>query len=122
MRERKGARAQWSFQWRGGGMENVLRMHLRARCYARLIDLFNAKEMKGFRCCQNRLMMSKGHQSLFAAGRRGRGACATRGSSGQGTGIRHIACKMSVLAFDDSKCTFERGFPSFHAHVMAVAE
>ena len=95
-------------------MENVLRMHLRARCYARLIDLFNEKEMKGFRSCQNRFLTSKRRQRRFLARRRGREACATRGSSGQGTGIRRIACKMSVLAFVDSKCTSETSYPAFH--------
>ena len=37
-------------------------------------DLFNAKEMKGFRSCQNRFLTSKRRQDRFAAGHRGRGA------------------------------------------------
>jgi hypothetical protein len=40
-------------------MEIALRMHLHARYYARLIDLFNAKEMKGFKSCQNRFLTSR---------------------------------------------------------------
>ena len=97
-------------------------MRLRVRWRARLIDLLNAIEIKGFRSCQNHFPKSQRRQRRFLACRRGRGACATRGSSGQGTGIRHIACKMSVLAFDDSKCTFERGCPAFRPRVMGVAE
>ncbi len=103
-------------------MENLLSMRLRVRWRARLIDLLNAKEMKGFRSCQNRIPKSKRRQRRFLACHRGREACATRGSSGQGTGIPRIACKMSVLAFDDSKCTFERSYPAFHQLVMGVAE
>ena len=97
-------------------------MRLRVRWRARLIDLLNVIEMKGFRRRQNHFPKSKRRRRRFLACRRGRGACATRGSSGQGTGIRRIACKMSVLAFHDSKCTFERGYPAFRPRVMGVAE
>ena len=103
-------------------MENVLRMRLRVRWRARLTDLLNAKEMKGFKSFQNRFPMRERRQRRVLACRRGRGACATRGSSGQGTGIRRIACKMSVLAFVDNKCTFERSYPAFQQRVMGVAE
>ncbi len=89
-------------------MENVLGMHLRALCYARLIDLFNAKEMKGFRGSQNHFLTSKRRQSRFATANRGRAACGSCGSSAQGTRRRHIACKMSILSYNNNKCTFEQ--------------
>ena len=86
-------------------MENVLRMRLRVRWRARLIDLFNENEMKGFRCCANRFLKSKRRQRRFPVACRGRGACESARNKSQGTNILHIACKMSALAFLYNKCT-----------------
>jgi len=102
-------------------MENVLRMRLRVRWRARLIDLLNALQMKGFRSCQNHFPKSNRRRRRFLACRRGRGACATRGSSGQDTGIRRIACIMSELVCACNKCTCGKDFLLFRHELDGAA-
>ncbi len=36
--------------------------------------------------------------------------------------VERVKEAAKALVFDDNKCTFRRGFPSFHHRVMGMAE
>ena len=74
-------------------MEIVLRMRLRVRLRARLIDLLHNTQMKGCKLSQNRWRDLRRGLRRFQAGCRGRAACERGSNIAQGINARRTASK-----------------------------
>ena len=94
LRGRYGARAQWSFQWRAGGMEIALRMRI-VRCSRTcIVDLLQQKQTKGCRSHLARFLV-RGRLPRHVVAVRGAWNVEKRSALGEMRGVHRLLLALS---------------------------